>query len=172
MTEPLAYDDGGISSVGDVNSTAIGSGARYNGGKVPLELIPFRILSITSKDVDVKYCFVLLDKYQFSGETRYLSALLNQLSSHMDEAAWVFDYGKRKYAEWNWLKGMAWSIPLACIGRHLQKIDSGELTDIESGRSHWGHIICNLIMLITYAEVYPQGNDLPKKPERIADDPK
>ncbi len=150
--------------VGDVTSAAKGSGARYNAGKPAIELIPFNILALTTEQETLKEAFYYLGNYQFSGDVKFIEALFTDLSPHWKECAAVFDYGKRKYAEWNWLKGMAWSIPLACCGRHLMHLRDGELLDAESGLPHWGHIMCNLVMLITYAEVYPERHDLPRKP--------
>lgn len=154
-------------AVGDVNSDAKGSGARFNTGKLPLELLPFRFLAITTSQMVIRDAFYKLDAYQFSGDPIHLQALYYELRDHWQDCVWVFDYGKRKYAEWNWLKGMNWSIPLACAGRHLMKLRDGELLDEESGLSHWGHLMCNLVMLIMYAEVYPEGNDLPKMPQSL-----
>jgi Domain of unknown function (DUF5664) len=77
------------------------------------------------------------------------------------DAARVFDYGRKKYAEWNWAKGMAWSIPLACALRHCLAILDGEENDPESGLPHVGHIKCNLLMLLTFAETFPDGDDRP-----------
>lgn len=151
--------------VGDVNSTAKGSGARYNAGKAPLELVPFSILEIVAKDKFLQDFLSKMNLYQFTGDVGFLEGCVLQLEAYIPDCAHVFEYGRKKYSEWNWLKGMAWSIPLACIGRHAMKINNGEELDIESGQSHWGHIMCNLVMLITYAEVFPEGNDLPKKPE-------
>lgn len=109
-------------SVGNVNSAARGSGARYNAGKPPMELIPLRALY---------------------------------------PAADVFGYGAQKYASWNWAKGMAWSIPLACMQRHLAAIQAGEMNDPESGLPHIGHVLCNALMLSHYMEHCPDMNDLP-----------
>jgi hypothetical protein len=148
-------------SIGDVSSNERGSGARFNGGKPSIELIPFRILALTTEQETIKEAFYLLDSYQFSGDIKYLQSLFSYLSIHVNDCAYVFDYGRKKYASWNWLKGMQWSIPLACIGRHLLKLKDGELLDEESGYSHWGHVLCNIVMLITYNEVYKEGNDLP-----------
>jgi len=147
--------------IGDINSNERGSGARYNSGKPSIELIPFRILALTTEQETIKTAFYLLDSYQFTGDIKYLQTLVNELQHHINDCAYVFDYGRKKYAAWNWLKGMKWSIPLACIGRHLLKLKDGELIDDESGFSHWGHILCNLVMLITYADIYEEGNDLP-----------
>jgi hypothetical protein len=81
----------------------------------------------------------------------------------LEDAAKVFDYGRRKYAEWNWAKGMPWSVPYACMLRHLSAWHQGEDTDPESGESHLGHAMCNLVMLATYARTYQEGDDRPKE---------
>lgn len=111
-------------SVGDINSQEIGSGARFNDGKVDLSLIPLVTLE--------------------------------------DEAR-VWEYGKRKYAAWNWAKGMAWSIPLACCLRHLLKWQMGEENDPESGLPHLAHAMCNLRMLTLYSKTFKEGDDRPIK---------
>lgn len=110
--------------IGDVNSDAKGSGARYNGGKPDLSLIPLVTLE--------------------------------------DEAR-VWEYGKKKYAAWNWAKGMPWSVPLACALRHLSAWQRGEDTDPESGLPHLAHVACNIRMLTLYAKTYPEGDDRPPK---------
>lgn len=111
-------------SIGDVKSDEKGSGARYNGGKVDLSLIPFCTLE--------------------------------------DEAR-VWMYGKAKYAAWNWAKGMPWSVPLACLQRHLAAWQRGEENDPESGLPHLAHAMCNLRMLTLYAKTYTEGDDRPKQ---------
>lgn len=108
--------------IGDVNSDAKGSGARYNGGKPDFSLIP--------------------------------------LSTLEDEAR-VWMYGKQKYAAWNWAKGMAWSVPLACALRHLAAWQRGEDVDPESGLPHLAHVMCNIRMLTLYTKTYPDGDDRP-----------
>ena len=92
--------------IGDVNSTELGSGARYNDGKPDLSLIPLWTLE--------------------------------------DEAR-VWDYGRQtKYKAWNWAKGMPWSVPYACLQRHLAKWQRGQDLDEESGLPHLAHVACNL----------------------------
>lgn len=163
-------------AVGDVNSDARGSGARYNDGKVPLHLIP---LTIIADSFDEKLCSDVqhdaqgalgaLGWFQTTGDVRDgLDVALNELASYWTAAARVFDYGRKKYAEWNWAKGMAWSIPLACAARHALAILEGEETDPESGLPHVGHLLCNLVMLRTFVTTYPEGNDLP--PAHLFDD--
>ena len=111
-------------AVGDVNSKAKGSGARYNDDKPDLSLIPLCTLE--------------------------------------DEAR-VWAYGKKKYAAWNWAKGMDWSIPYACAMRHLAAWQKGEDIDSESGQSHLAHAMCNLRMLTLYSKTYTDGDDRPKE---------
>lgn len=108
--------------IGDVTSSARGSGARYNGGKPDLSLIPLCTLE--------------------------------------DEAK-VWMYGEAKYARFNWMKGMNWSIPLACALRHLAAWQSGEDLDPESGLPHLAHVMCNVRMLTLYAHTFPEGDDRP-----------
>ena len=77
------------------------------------------------------------------------------------EASYVWEYGAKKYAPFNWAKGMQWSIPLSCISRHVQAIAQGEDSDEESGCTHWGHVVCNLLMLQHYELFYKEGDDRP-----------
>lgn len=74
----------------------------------------------------------------------------------------VFDFGRAKYAPWNWAKGMAWSAPFGCLMRHLSAWQRGEDNDPESGLPHLDHAMANLVMLTTYARTYPQGDDRTK----------
>jgi hypothetical protein len=79
----------------------------------------------------------------------------------LEDEARVWAYGKRKYAAWNWAKGMDWSIPMACLMRHLAAWQRGEECDPESGLPHLAHAMCNLRMLTLYAKTYPEGDDRP-----------
>ena len=79
-----------------------------------------------------------------------------------DEAR-VWMHGKKKYAAWNWAKGMDWSVPYACAMRHLAAWQRGEDIDEESGLPHLAHAMCNLRMLTLYADVFPEGDDRPTK---------
>ena len=155
-------------SVGDVHSDARGSGARYNDGKAPLQLIPLGLIADSFLDIkgndlqdDVRDALDCLGSFQTSGNPEYLVIGLGSLWSHWRDCAAVFDYGRKKYAEWNWAKGMAWSIPLACAARHALAILEGETIDPESSLPHVGHLLCNMVMLRTFADSYPEGNDLP-----------
>lgn len=77
-------------------------------------------------------------------------------------AARVFMAGTLKYAEWNWAKGMKWSIPMDCLLRHLFKFwYFGEENDMETGEHHLDYVICNLVMLRHYVTAYPEGDNRP-----------
>ena len=156
--------------VGDVNSNERGSGARYNSGKAALDLIPLWIVAASYRDaveteganVEVQQALHYLGLFQTTQEAEHLDFAISWLSDYWDDAARVFDYGRRKYAEWNWAKGMNWSIPVACAGRHaLAVLRDGQITDHESGHAHAGHMLCNLVMLRTFLRSWPDGNDLP-----------
>ena len=81
----------------------------------------------------------------------------------LEDEARVWEYGKRKYAAWNWAKGMDWSVPFACAMRHLSAWQRGEELDRESGLPHLAHAMCNLRMLTLFAVTYPEGDDRPPK---------
>ena len=158
--------------VGDIHSTAKGSGARYHSGKPPLHFIPLRIIADYEKllwrhtpnlhRTESVTCLNYLGLFQETGETEHLTHSVLCLSGCWEECAQVFAYGAKKYAQWNWAKGMAWTIPLACAARHLLKtIQKGEVNDNESCLSHRGHTLCNIVMLLHYTKYYKEGNDLP-----------
>lgn len=154
-------------AVGDVNSQARGAGARYNDGKPPMELIPLTIIadqwaSDAERNLD-DLALVMRDlgDFQRTGGVAFLMRAITDLGAPWVECSRVFDYGRSKYNEWNWAKGMAWSIPLACAARHLMQMADGEVNDKESGLPHSGHVLCNLVMLATFVRTYREGNDLP-----------
>lgn len=158
-------------AVGDVNSTARGSGARYNSGKAPFDLIPLAVIARSlrrdmggSRDphmLDVLKSLEALGEFQTCRNVDNLERALGYLKDHWSSCAKVFDYGRKKYAEWNWAKGMDWNIPLACAARHALKYIDGEVLDDESGESHIGHMLCNLVMLRVFVDSWPSGDNLP-----------
>ena len=174
--------------IGDINSDAKGSGARFNSGKVPYELVPielmarywdqvfdgglyddeeFRIVSV----VGVAQALWAVGEFQARRSEACLIDVLLALGDGWEDCARVFDYGQKKYAAWNWSKGMAWSIPLACATRHLIAMLNGEEIDIDkmvdgvlvegSNLPHRGHVYCNICMLLTYEETFIEGDDRP-----------
>lgn len=166
------------SGVGDVNATNRGSAARYNSGKVRLELLPLWMVVATTNKKNFNHSdqhialesLAYISEFQRTHDEKYIDYAIHCLSNNWDDAANVFDYGRKKYAEWNWVKGMNWSIPIACIARHCRKMFKGELVDDESNYSHLGHILCNVVMLKCYISGFPEGNDLPPKMFKVESD--
>lgn len=166
--------------VGSIHATEKGSGARYNADKPPLHYIPIHVWHAFLLDEqqwevpeDAAHSPVdggKLDEYEdllemlakFQAREAAAAELLGTFSpEEIAEGAWVFEYGANKYAGWNWAKGMAWSIPIGCIMRHLDAVFRGEEYDEESGRKHVGHVVCNIVMLAHYEQYYPEGDDRP-----------
>lgn len=150
-------------SIGDINGTERGTGARYNTGKPDYSLIPLTLVAdsyaVSSKAVNA---LRELGHFQATRNPAYLITTLMELGlAGWVECAQVFEYGKAKYAAWNWCRGMPWSVPLACAARHLMAIIDGEEIDPESKRPHRGHVFCNVVMLLQYVKTYPEGDDLP-----------
>ena len=168
---PTPHAGGG--GIGDITSNERGSGARFNGGKAPFELIPLRLIARAFMQrrapgsTDVAEALSFAGKFQETGERQHLFDAMSALDDNWESCAKVFEHGRAKYAAWNWAKGMPWSAPVGCIGRHALKVLRGEYRDDESGQLHAGHILCNLVMLATYVDTYPEGNDLPS-PELFA----
>lgn len=170
-------------AVGDVNSPERGSGARYNDGKPDVSLIPLALIANTIPLVipeegtegaanamemaKVRMALSYLGNFQTTHNVNSLNTALAVLSDYWEDCARVYEYGRAKYAAWNWAKGMQWSIPLACAGRHALAILRGEGVDRESGLRHIGHFMANVVMARTFAETYPEGDDLPP-PELFA----
>lgn len=164
-------------SVGDINSDAKGSGARFNSGKPPYELVPLQLMADYYHMIDgipgienlpsaPIAALGYLGKFQYRDErddddsTNLMNAMI-ELGDGWKECAEVFAYGAKKYKAFNWCKGMAWSVPIACAARHLQAIIDGEVNDPESGKSHRGHAYCNIVMLLVFLETYTEGDDRP-----------
>lgn len=161
-------------NIGDITSAAIGSGARFNAGKPAVELLPIsevaRYYHILEGGTDqapgpLVHALYKLGQFQEGGDEGALFDIIHILGSTdaILESAHVFGYGAKKYAAHNWIKGMPWSVPLACAVRHLLAMLDRELIDPESGRAHRGHIICNVWMLILYTRTYRQGDDRPPR---------
>lgn len=69
--------------------------------------------------------------------------------------------GAKKYARFNWARGMSWSAVLASLLRHISAWQAGEENDPETGLSHLAHAMCNLRMLMLYKKTYKEGDDRP-----------
>jgi hypothetical protein len=154
-------------TVGDVTSDARGTGARFNAGKPDLALVPLRFIADQYNATELEaqafaalqvlYC---LARWQERKPGNHLGDAMRWLGRQVwAECAHVFDYGRRKYAAWNWAKGMPWSVPLACAARHLLAILDGEHDDPESKHPHRGHVLCNMVMLATFEHTFAEGDD-------------
>ena len=59
----------------------------------------------------------------------------------------VLEFGAKKYSAHNWKKGLPITEISDSLQRHLYAYLAGEDTDPESGESHIGHMLCNLMFL-------------------------
>lgn len=62
----------------------------------------------------------------------------------------VLAFGAKKYAAWNWSKGLSWTETFESMQRHLVAWYSGEDVDPETGISHMGHVLCNAMFLMHF----------------------
>lgn len=164
--------------VGDLKSQEKGTGARFNDGKVPYDVLPLSLLLLWMRlhtFVDGGYSpqAVLehLGAWQAGDDAGLDRAIDTTLFAHelqaFAPAARVFKYVTERpvkpYPMWNWLKGMPWSVPLGCALRHTLAQIEGEKNDPDTGLTHLGHLQCNLIMLLVYRHTFVEGDDRPKK---------
>lgn len=70
----------------------------------------------------------------------------------------VLAYGARKYKPNNWRYGLPWGDTYASLQRHLIAWQDGEQLDRETGISHLGHALCQLMFLAEY-EATGTGTD-------------
>ena len=166
----------------DSYTERVGSKAlRYNEGKTPLELIPLNVIASTyyvsspiTEPVPGSYPkWLLIQMLRRLGRfqvrqtlgTEELLGILEDLGPGIwKDCAAVFDYGRRKYSEWNWAKGLSWQSVIGCAARHLVfGMLAGEELDKESRLPHRGHLACNIVMLITFDITYREGDDRPAK---------
>lgn len=69
-------------------------------------------------------------------------------------AAQVLEFGEKKYARGNWLKGLDTVEIMDSLLRHLVAYNSGENRDEESGLPHVDHVLVNALFL---AQMYRYG---------------
>lgn len=80
-----------------------------------------------------------------------------------EEEARVLAFGAKKYARWNWAKGIAWSRVLDAAMRHLGAFADGEDVDPETGISHLAHARCCTGFLLDYLKEHPELDDRRKR---------
>ena len=71
----------------------------------------------------------------------------------------VLEYGVKKYAPYNWTKGLSITETCESLKRHLDSFMEGEDNDPESGISHIGHIQCNAMFLSWMMKNRPELDD-------------
>ena len=81
----------------------------------------------------------------------------------LEEVAKVLTFGARKYAPYNWAKGMKYSRLIAACLRHFFKWCKGDEHDPETGLSHLHHAICCLMFLSEYQRMNVGEDDRFKK---------
>lgn len=59
----------------------------------------------------------------------------------------VLTYGVKKYAEWNWSKGLDIAECMDSMERHIMAIKEGDFYDEESGLPHVDHLLTNAMFL-------------------------
>ena len=173
-------------SRGDLGSTQKGSGARADAGKPSWGLMPLTQLLPLLNDglirespqslnsyLPVEDCIYQVAYFQRAGTLNSALDILRYSFVHLmdsgnmdfwdacEEVIRVWEYGEKKYAPFNWMKGMSWNSIVGCYMRHVRAIKKGTKIDKESGRLHAAHLVCNAMMLVHYCEFYPEGNDLP-----------
>jgi hypothetical protein len=75
--------------------------------------------------------------------------------------AQVFTYGAKKYASWNYTKGLEYSRLYGALQRHMTAWYEGEERDPETGFSHLDHAGCCIMMLIEMQQYKPAMDDRP-----------
>lgn len=78
-----------------------------------------------------------------------------------------FGRGAEKYAERNWEKGVAWSLPFAALQRHVWAWWGGEDVDPDSGQHHLSAVAWHALALLTYA-INERYEPLDDRPTRLA----
>ena len=169
--------------IGDIESQEKGTAARKNAGKPVWSFMPLQQIAMLMKqleqnpnyagEVDLPELTNQLGWFQARGEFKDAFRVLEYsyryfmhvAGLNFDEASQavirVWEMGEKKYAKFNWMKGMPWSEIINSYQRHVMKMYNGHQVDEDSGEHHAAHLICNAMMLVHYVEHYPEGNDLP-----------
>jgi hypothetical protein len=78
----------------------------------------------------------------------------------IDEDLKVLEFGAKRYGEYNWRKGMAWTRLWDAMWRHLRAVREGEFVDPDSGLSHLAHARVSAAFLFEYIRLGIGVNDL------------
>lgn len=83
------------------------------------------------------------------------------------EVGKVLEFGAKKYASYNWAKGMSFMRLIAAALRHIFAWSMGEDKDPETGLSHIAHALCCLLFLMEFivrGKAYATHDDRHKWP--------
>jgi len=97
-----------------------------------------------------------MDRY--NDDKAKLSYLLVGKESN-DGQAKVWEFGAKKYARGNWLKGANYTEVMDSLLRHINAFASGEDIDPESCLPHVDHMQCNAKMLSQFFHTKPECDD-------------
>lgn len=64
----------------------------------------------------------------------------------------ILDFGSKKYAAWNWAKGISYSRLFAATMRHMWAWYRGEENDPETSKSHLAHASCCIVFLLYFTK--------------------
>ena len=190
-------------SVGDLDSQKMGTAARANGDKPDWSLMSLKDISylmenqeeissvlevindalLTKKlgafqagDLDIDDLLIASVAYNWTHVMDHVNEDATFMES-LEPVIAVWEYGKKKYAAFNWAKGAPWSVPIACMQRHINWYwDKGQVFDDESKQLHSAHVVCNAMMLAHYSQYWKEGDDRPlfafgkAEPEPAGDD--
>lgn len=81
----------------------------------------------------------------------------------------VLEFGKKKYAAYNWSKGIVFTRVIAAILRHTFKYQMGETLDPETGISHMAAVMCNSMFLLHFEKFRKDFDDRPREVYEITD---
>lgn len=146
-------------------------GKKNDSGKAALDLVPWDVIAPLARDwVDSGAASFINEPHLYGErlafwwrvgdrvELRNLFMSICRLHSDRSEievaiaetVVPVLEFGARKYAAWNWAKGMKWSRLYAAALRHWLADLKGEQCDSETGLSHLQHMACCLMFLLVY----------------------
>lgn len=176
-------------TVGDLNSKARGTGARKSAGKPDWSQLPWWVLDGIFQTWKVKkfrdssggvFAVInLMAEWQRGRDdaldeaAALLLEVIHAPGGHnlkdprgnwfpvraFESTVRVLEFGAKKYVKGNWARGMAWSVCFTCTMSHLSKAFQGEENDEESNLSHLAHAMCNIVFLLGYRDLFPEGDD-------------
>lgn len=71
----------------------------------------------------------------------------------MRAVAMVYNYGEKKYAAWNWSKGLTFSELIDATERHISYFKDGENLDRESNLHHLAHAVFGLLCILYFMSI-------------------